>query len=73
MANESGTTPRLMYGLDEVAEMLSIKRTSVYHLVNSGHLQLVKIGRRSVVPAESLGAYVQRLTGAAGEAEGSDR
>lgn len=44
-----------------------VSRTTVYKLVDSGELVRVNIGRRSFITAESLAAYVDRLSsGAAG-------
>ena len=70
MTNE--TTPRLLYGISRTAEMLDSGRTAVYGLINRGELTMVKVGRRSMITAESLGDYVQRLTSAAGQAEPHD-
>jgi excisionase family DNA binding protein len=55
----------LLYDYPEVGKRLSIGRTTVYSLVDRGELQSVKIGRRSLISAESLHSYVARLTGAA--------
>jgi hypothetical protein len=42
-----------------------VSRTTVYALVNQGELVKVNIGRRGFITAESLAAYVDRLTEAA--------
>jgi excisionase family DNA binding protein len=42
-----------------------ITRPTLYDLVARGEMTKVKIGRRSFIPAESLGAYVERITAAA--------
>lgn len=39
-----------------------IGHTTIYDLINRGELVKVNIGRRSFVTAESLAAYVNRLT-----------
>ena len=63
MAND--TEPRLLYGIRRTAEMLDCGRTAVYGLVRRGDLTMVKVGRRSLITAASLGAYVKGLTAAA--------
>jgi hypothetical protein len=40
-------------------------RTKIYKLIDEGELVRVNIGRRSFVTAESIEAYVDRLTQAA--------
>jgi hypothetical protein len=43
-------------------------RTTIYELVDRGELVQVHIGRRSFITAESLAAYVERLSEAAASA-----
>ena len=52
---------RVLHSVEEAASILSVGRTSLYALIDSGELQRVKIGRRSLVPADSIAAYVARL------------
>jgi excisionase family DNA binding protein len=56
-----GTVRRLLYPVSEAAEQLGIQRTSLYELLKCGQLERVKIGRRTLITAESLTAYVDRL------------
>jgi excisionase family DNA binding protein len=42
-------------------------RTKVYELIKDRELTAVKIGRRTFVTHASIEAYVDRLTGTAGE------
>lgn len=55
-------TGRLLYGIPEVADMLSIRRTAIYKLIAAGELERVKIGRRAVITGESIADYVGRLS-----------
>ena len=56
------TPPRLLYPKDEAREILGgIGTTKLHEVINAGELELVHIGRRSFVPADSLAAYVERL------------
>ena len=53
---------RLLLGYMEAADKISVGRTTIYGLVERGELKTVRIGRRALITAESLEAYVQRLT-----------
>jgi len=54
-------SPRLLLSVEETAEACGIGRTTVYELVKRGDLELVHIGKRSLVPIDSLERYVTRL------------
>ena len=58
---------RLLYPVHEAAEQLGIQRTSLYELLKGGELERVKIGRRTLITAESLTEYVDRLRAVADE------
>ena len=45
---------QLAYSVEEAAEMLSIRRTKMYELVRRGEIATQTIGRRRIVPRESL-------------------
>jgi predicted DNA-binding transcriptional regulator AlpA len=47
------------------AALGGITPPTVYSLINRGELTRVHIGRRSFVTAESIDAYVERITAAA--------
>jgi excisionase family DNA binding protein len=53
--------PGLLLTVEEVARRLRIGRTLVYHLISSGDLESVKVGRLRRVPAECLPEYVAAL------------
>lgn len=53
--------PRVLYRIDEAAELLSVSKSRVYELVRSGQLRTVKVGKSHRVPARSLDEYVARL------------
>lgn len=52
---------RMLYPINEAADQLGIGRSKVYQLIVSSQLETVKIGRRTLVPAEALTQYVERL------------
>ena len=51
--------PRL-YSITEVAQLLSIGRSTVYDLVRSGELPSVRLGRSVRVTAEALRDLIER-------------
>ena len=51
-------TGKLAYRIDEACHVLGIGRTSLYELVKSGELKLIKIAGRSLVPRSEI----ERLT-----------
>ena len=55
--------PKVAFSIAEVCESLSLGRTTVFGLVKSGDLSVVRVGRRTLVPAEALQQFVQRAAG----------
>jgi excisionase family DNA binding protein len=47
--------------LTDVVRRLKISRWKVYDLMNAGSLPSIRIGRRRLVSADDLAAYVDRL------------
>lgn len=45
---------RLAYSINETARSLSLGRTSVYAMIADGRLEAFKLGRRTLVKAESI-------------------
>jgi excisionase family DNA binding protein len=60
MASTNTATPFLLT-IEEAAERLRIGRTSMYHLVATGAVETVTVGRLRRVPVECLTEYVNRL------------
>ncbi|WP_435203726.1 helix-turn-helix domain-containing protein [Qipengyuania sp. 902] len=51
---------RLTYKIDEVAQALGLGKTTIHKLLRDGELQKIKLGRATLIPAESVEALVQR-------------
>lgn len=45
---------QLVYSINETARALSLGRTSIYALIGDGRLEAFKLGRRTLVKAESI-------------------
>ena len=53
---------RFAYSINETARALSLGRTSIYAMIADGRLESFKLGRRSLIKAESI----KRLVGGEG-------
>lgn len=51
---------RLAYNINEACEASSIKRTKLYALIAEGKLESRKIGRRTLIPADSLHRLIEQ-------------
>lgn len=45
---------QLAYSINETAKALSLGRTSIYALIGEGRLEAFKLGRRTLIRAESI-------------------
>lgn len=50
---------RLAYSINDTAKTLSLGRTTVYALIKEGRLETFKLGRRTLVKAESIRQLVE--------------
>lgn len=49
----------LAYSVTEACKVSSIGRTTLYELINSGQLEVRKIGKRTLITARSLRALIE--------------
>ncbi len=61
--------PDRLLSIDEAADALGIGRSRLYEEVSAGRLRSLKVGRRRLVPASAITAYIESL--ADGERRGS--
>ena len=47
-------TEKLLYSIPETGLALGVARSTIYNLIAAGQLQIVKIGRRTLVRAVSI-------------------
>lgn len=45
---------KLAYSINEAANALSVGRTSIYAMISQGRLDAFKLGRRTLIKAESI-------------------
>jgi excisionase family DNA binding protein len=56
------TIDPILVPIDDGANIIGVKRTKFYSIVNEGLIPIVKIGRKSLVSVESLRAYVASIS-----------
>jgi excisionase family DNA binding protein len=54
-------TERLVYTINDACAAARVGRTSLYKAINQKQLRAVKWGRRTLIPADSLHAYIKGL------------
>ncbi len=52
---------RLLYTVPEAMALTSLSRSVIYELIRSGRLISVTEGRRRLIPADALDAYIDLL------------
>lgn len=50
----------LLHSINDTKSLLNCGRNTVYNLVNSNELTMIKMGRRSLITDESIRALVER-------------
>lgn len=50
---------KLAYSINETARALSMGRTSIYAMIADGRLEAFKLGRRTLIKAESIRQLVE--------------
>jgi excisionase family DNA binding protein len=54
MTTDAPAPARLLLTVEEAAELLAVGRTTVFHLIRTGQLSTVRIGRLRRVPLDAL-------------------
>jgi len=55
-----GLLPKLLYTIDEAADVLGISRSLMYDLILTGQVPSLKIGRVRRIPVVALESFVER-------------
>jgi excisionase family DNA binding protein len=58
MQSETAGAPKLAYSIKEAVKASSLGRTTLYAHIAAKRLKAVRIGGRTVIPAESLHALI---------------
>jgi excisionase family DNA binding protein len=59
-SNTSASVP-ILQTVEEAAADLNVGRSTIYELIRSGHIEIVKIGRCTRIPREAVLRYVDQL------------
>jgi excisionase family DNA binding protein len=62
--------PRAAHGMKEASHILSISCRKLYKEVAAGRIQSLKCGRRRLIPASAIPAYLETLAQDAGQYSG---
>lgn len=58
MQSERHYPQKLAYSIKEACEASSLGRTSIWNHISAGRLRAVRIGGRTLIPADSLHALI---------------
>lgn len=58
MSNLNGAIPKLGYSIAEAVQASSLGRSTLYSLIANNKLRVVRVGGRTVIPAEALHALI---------------
>lgn len=58
MQTEKHDPPKIAYSIKEACKASSLGRTTIYSHIAANRLRAVRIGGRTVIPAESLHALI---------------
>lgn len=58
MPTNTYNTPKLAYSIKEACHASSLSRAGIYNHITAGRLKAVRVGGRTIIPAESLHALL---------------
>ena len=62
--NEADRPGRILYSVQEAAELLGVGRTFMFYLVATGEIESLKIGKLRKIPRDAIETYVDKLRSA---------
>ena len=57
------TSEKLAYSIKEAIKATSLSRTTIYSHIAARRLQVVRIGGRTIIPADSLRSFLMGVKG----------
>lgn len=60
--SQSISLPKLAYSVAEFCELVGLGRTGAFREIRDQRLRAVKVGRRTLIPAEEVKAWLDRLS-----------
>jgi len=52
---------KLLLNVEEAAEVIGVRRSTLYQLLTAGEIESVRVGRSRRIPVDALESYVARL------------
>lgn len=59
MSTQGHAPPKIGYSIKEAMAATSLGRSTVYRHISEGTLRVVRIGGRTIIPADALHALIQ--------------
>lgn len=59
-SNPPNPLSRLAYGIEHAAATLGLSRSRLYELIAAGEIAACKVGKRTIIPATELTAFLDR-------------
>jgi len=54
MQTQQNGTPKIGYSIREACQASSLGRTTLYNHISAGRLRVVRVGGRTIIPADAL-------------------
>jgi excisionase family DNA binding protein len=58
MQTEKYAPPKIGYSIKEACQASSLGRTTIYGHISAGRLRSIRVGGRTIIPADSLQALI---------------
>jgi excisionase family DNA binding protein len=58
MQSKNSEPPKIAFSIKEAAKASSLGRTSIYKHIAAGRLRAVRVGGRTIIPADALHALI---------------
>lgn len=52
---------KAVYSIAELGQILGLGKTTIYIEIGAGRIKTLKVGRRTLVPATEVAAFLERL------------
>jgi excisionase family DNA binding protein len=59
MQSTNPDLPRIGFSIKEACQVSSLGRTTIYAHISSGKLRAVRVGGRTIIPADALRALIE--------------
>ena len=69
MHHTRSTLTKAAYSIAEFCELVSLGRSRVFEEIRDKRLRIVKVGRRTLIPAVEVTAWLELLASGPGEAQ----